>query len=118
VIPDPRSLLCPSPPSRQKGAPWPFHAAGPGSKRNFPDEDISEMPVTVGDERKRCSSRYIGVRKGTRTRFEAWLGGQQIGVFHTELAAAKAYDMAAVKAAGAAGKKDTVKRTSHLSAAG
>jgi hypothetical protein len=22
-----RSLLCPSPPSRQKGAPWPFHAA-------------------------------------------------------------------------------------------
>jgi hypothetical protein len=27
-------------------------ARGPGSKRNFPGEDISELPVTVGEERK------------------------------------------------------------------
>jgi hypothetical protein len=37
-------------------------AHGPGAKRNFPGEAISELPVTVGEERKqRSSSRYIGV---------------------------------------------------------
>jgi hypothetical protein len=33
---------------------------GPGAKRNFPEETISEMPATVGEEQKqRGSSRYI-----------------------------------------------------------
>jgi hypothetical protein len=37
-------------------------AHGPGAKRNFPDEAISELLVTVGEEQKqRSSSRYIGV---------------------------------------------------------
>jgi hypothetical protein len=35
---------------------------GPGAKRNFPDEVISELPVALGEERKqRSSSRYVGV---------------------------------------------------------
>jgi hypothetical protein len=37
-------------------------ARGPGTKRNFPGEDISEPPATVGEDRKqRSSSRFIGV---------------------------------------------------------
>jgi hypothetical protein len=33
----------------------------PGAKRNFPDEDISELPATVGEEQKqRGTSRYLG----------------------------------------------------------
>jgi hypothetical protein len=37
-------------------------AHGPGAKRNFPGEAISEPPVTVGEERKlRGSLRYVGV---------------------------------------------------------
>jgi hypothetical protein len=37
-------------------------ARGPGAKRNFPGEAISEMPVTVGAQKKqRSSSRYVGV---------------------------------------------------------
>jgi hypothetical protein len=37
-------------------------ACGPGAKRNFPGEAISELPVTLEEERKqRTSSRYIGV---------------------------------------------------------
>jgi hypothetical protein len=33
-----------------------------GARRNFPDEVISEVPVSLGEERKeRSSSRYIGV---------------------------------------------------------
>jgi hypothetical protein len=37
-------------------------AHGPGAKRNFPDEAISEQPATLGEEQKqRKSSRYIGV---------------------------------------------------------
>jgi hypothetical protein len=37
-------------------------AHGPGAKRNFPGEAISELPLTVGEERKqRGSSRYVGV---------------------------------------------------------
>jgi hypothetical protein len=35
-------------------------AHGPGAKRNFPGEDISELPMTVGEERKQQKS-YIGV---------------------------------------------------------
>jgi hypothetical protein len=36
-------------------------AHGPGARRNFPDEASSEMPVTVGVQKKqRSSSRYIG----------------------------------------------------------
>jgi hypothetical protein len=35
-------------------------ARGPGAKRNFPGEAISELPVPVGEERKqRGSSRYM-----------------------------------------------------------
>jgi hypothetical protein len=39
---------------------------GPGAKRNFPGEAISELPVALGKQRKeerkqRSSSRYIGV---------------------------------------------------------
>jgi hypothetical protein len=38
-------------------------ARGPGAERNFPGESISELPVTVGEERKqRTSLRYIGVK--------------------------------------------------------
>jgi hypothetical protein len=37
-------------------------AHGPGAKRNFPAEAISELPVSLGEERKQSnSSRYIGV---------------------------------------------------------
>ncbi|KAG1664311.1 hypothetical protein FOA52_005709 [Chlamydomonas sp. UWO 241] len=37
-------------------------AHGPGAKRNFPGEANSELPVSLGEERKqRCCSRFIGV---------------------------------------------------------
>jgi hypothetical protein len=37
-------------------------AHGPCAKRNFPGEAISELPVSLGEERKQhTSSRYIGV---------------------------------------------------------
>jgi hypothetical protein len=37
-------------------------AHGPGAKRNFPGGTISEMPATVGEQKKqRSSSRYLGV---------------------------------------------------------
>ncbi|KAG1664313.1 hypothetical protein FOA52_005711 [Chlamydomonas sp. UWO 241] len=37
-------------------------AHGPGTQRNFPAETISELPVTVGEQKQqRSSSRYIGV---------------------------------------------------------
>jgi hypothetical protein len=37
-------------------------AHGPGAKRNFPGETISEPPATKGEEqRQRGSSRYLGV---------------------------------------------------------
>jgi hypothetical protein len=37
-------------------------ARGPGAKRNFPDEAVSELPVSLGRKRKqRSSSRYIGI---------------------------------------------------------
>jgi hypothetical protein len=40
-------------------------AHGPGAKRNFPDEAISELPATVGETRKQgTSSRYVGVSDG------------------------------------------------------
>jgi hypothetical protein len=32
-------------------------AHGPGVKRNFPDEDISELPVTVAEERSTSSAK-------------------------------------------------------------
>jgi hypothetical protein len=38
---------------------------GPGAKRNFPGETISEPPATMGDEwRERMSLRYIGAHLG------------------------------------------------------
>jgi hypothetical protein len=33
-------------------------AHGPGAKRNFPGEDISELPETVGEERKQHTSSW------------------------------------------------------------
>jgi hypothetical protein len=40
-------------------------AHGPGAKRNFPDEAISELPATVGEKRKQRSSN-TRVSAGTR----------------------------------------------------
>jgi hypothetical protein len=85
---------------------------GPGGKRNFPGEDISEPPETVGGERKqRSSSRYIGVTWDKAK--SAWRVGlwdpqtkrrQHIGRYASEEDAARAYDFAAVQARGPAAK--------------
>jgi hypothetical protein len=57
-------------------------AHGPGAKRNFPDEDFSELPVTVGEERKQRSC-------GTHGRSSSTLG---------PLPPARAYDCVVVRA--------------------
>jgi AP2-like factor (ANT lineage) len=83
-------------------------AHGPGVKRNFPDEVIRELPVTVGEEQKqRSSSRYIGVSWAqTKSSFQVQLWDPQtkrtlhIGSYASEEDAARAYDCAAAQAHG------------------
>jgi hypothetical protein len=87
---------------------------GPGAKRNFPDEVISELPVTAGEKRKqRTSSRYIGVswNKATSS-WQVKLADPQtkrqrsFGYFASEEDAARAYDCAAVQAHGPGAKRN------------
>jgi hypothetical protein len=83
-------------------------AHGPGAKRNFPGEDISELPETVGDKQKqRSSSGYIGVSWNTANL--SWRvqltdpqtkRSRKIGCYASEEDAARAYDFAAVQAHG------------------
>jgi hypothetical protein len=82
-------------------------ARGPGTKRNFPGEDIRELPATVGDERKqRSSSRYVGVSwHKARSSWQVQLRDPQtssrhIGYYASEEDAARAFDFAAVQARG------------------
>jgi hypothetical protein len=83
-------------------------AHGPGAKRNFPGEAISEPPATVGEKQKqRSSSRYIGVTwKKAVSSWQVRLWDPQtkheqyIGIFASEEDAARAYDCAAVQARG------------------
>jgi hypothetical protein len=89
-------------------------AHGPGAKRNFPGEDISEAPETVGEERKqRSSSRYIGVSWDKQS--SSWKVSladpqtkrkQHIGRCASEEDAARAYDCAAVQAHGPGAKRN------------
>jgi hypothetical protein len=89
-------------------------ARGPGAKRNFPGEDISELPVSLGEERKqRSSSRYIGVSwdKGesafrVQMRDPQTKRKQRIGSYASEEDAARAYDCAAVQAHGPGAKRN------------
>jgi hypothetical protein len=89
-------------------------AGGPGAKRNFPGEDISEPPVTVGEERKqRSSSHYIGVCwDKAKSSWDVRLADlhtkrrQRIGYFASEEDAARAYDCAAVQAGGPGVKRN------------
>jgi hypothetical protein len=83
-------------------------ARGPGAKRNFPGEVISELPVSLGERRKQLtSSRYIGVswnRVGPSWRAQLWEPQtklkRHIGCYTSEDDAARAYDFAAVTAHG------------------
>jgi hypothetical protein len=83
-------------------------AHGPGAERNFPDEVISELPVSLGEEQKqRSSSRYIGVRwEKRRSSWDVQMRDPQakrhchIGSYASEEHAAQAYDYAAVQAHG------------------
>jgi AP2-like factor (euAP2 lineage) len=79
-------------------------ARGSDAKRNFPGEAISELPVTVGAEKKqRSSSRYIGVtwdKSNSAWRGQLWdpqtKRQKHVGYFASEEDAARAYDCAAV----------------------
>jgi hypothetical protein len=83
-------------------------AHGPGAKRNFPDEAISELPVSLGEERKqRTSSRYMGVSwYKAQSSWAVSLTDPQtkrrrsVGYFASEEDAARAYDCAAVRESG------------------
>jgi hypothetical protein len=90
-------------------------AHGTGVKRNFPGEAISELPETVGEERKRSNggSRYIGVNWDKAR--SLWLvqrydpqtqRSRHIGYYASEEDAARAYDYAAVQARGADAKRN------------
>jgi hypothetical protein len=89
-------------------------AHGPSAIRNFPGEDISEMPVSKGEERKqRSSSRYLGVSwHKAKSSFQVKLRDSQIkrqrhvGYFTSEEDAARAYDFAAVQAHGPGVKRN------------
>jgi hypothetical protein len=81
---------------------------GPGyTKRNFPDEVVTE-PVSLGDERReRKTSRYNGV--SWKTAASAWVvhlhnpqtkRKKHIGSYDSETSAAMAYDCAAVQLHG------------------
>ncbi|KAG1672828.1 hypothetical protein FOA52_004632 [Chlamydomonas sp. UWO 241] len=81
---------------------------GPDTKRNFPNEIISEPPASRGDERKECkTSRYVGVswhKASTCWRVELWdpqtQRKQHIGSYASEEDAARVYDYAAVQMHG------------------
>jgi AP2-like factor (euAP2 lineage) len=81
-------------------------AHGPGAERNFPGEDISELPEAVGGERRqRSSSRYVGVSRNNSSCVAQLYDPQSkrigyIGSYTSEEAAARAYDCAAVQAHG------------------
>ncbi|KAG1667888.1 hypothetical protein FOA52_013648 [Chlamydomonas sp. UWO 241] len=89
-------------------------ARGAGALRNFPGEAISELPVTVGEERKqRSSSRFIGV--SWNKAMSAWVvqltdpqtkRKRGIGFYASEEDAARAYDCAAVQARGPGVKRN------------
>ncbi|KAG1664307.1 hypothetical protein FOA52_005705 [Chlamydomonas sp. UWO 241] len=87
---------------------------GPGAKRNFPGEAISELPETVGELwKERSSSRYEGVwwNKATSSwGVKLWdpqtKRRQHIGLFASEEDAARAYDCAAVQAHGPGAKRN------------
>jgi hypothetical protein len=89
-------------------------ANGPSAKRNFPCEDISELPVTVGEKRKQCSSsQCFGVTwDKTNSSWKVRLTDPQtkrlrsIGYFASEEDAARAYDSAAVQAHGPGAKRN------------
>ncbi|KAG1679418.1 hypothetical protein FOA52_007709 [Chlamydomonas sp. UWO 241] len=78
---------------------------GPDVKRNFPDEIISEPPVSLGDERtQRKSSRCISV--GWRKENSKWVSTlrdsqtksvKHLGYFATEVEAAWKHDVEALK---------------------
>ncbi|KAG1657236.1 hypothetical protein FOA52_000439 [Chlamydomonas sp. UWO 241] len=87
-------------------------AHGPGAKRNFPGENISEPPVSKGEERKRSSS-YVGVSwQSTSSSWRAQLPAPQtkrsrhIGHFPSEEDAARAYDFAVAQAHGLGAKRN------------
>jgi hypothetical protein len=88
-------------------------AHGPDAKRNFPGEDISELPVRKGEERKQRSSRYVGIswNKGSSS-WRVRLTDTQtkrsntIGNYVSEEDAARAYDCAAVQARGPGVKRN------------
>ncbi|KAG1673879.1 hypothetical protein FOA52_012904 [Chlamydomonas sp. UWO 241] len=83
-------------------------AHGPGAKRNFPGEVISELPMSLDEERKqRKSSRYIGVnwhKAILAWRVQLWdpqtKRRREVGSYASEEDAARAYDCAAVQAQG------------------
>jgi hypothetical protein len=93
-------------------------ALGPGAKRNFPGEAISEAPVSrdgdrMGSKRPNSSSRYIGVCWYKAK--SSWLAQiwdrqtgrrRRIGCFASEEDAAQAYDCAAVQAHGPGAKRN------------
>ncbi|KAG1673857.1 hypothetical protein FOA52_012882 [Chlamydomonas sp. UWO 241] len=87
---------------------------GPCARRNFPREAISELPETVGGERKpRKSSLHIGVawdkaESSWRAQLTDPLTKRQryIGSFASEEDAARAYDFAAVQAHGPVAKRN------------
>jgi AP2-like factor (euAP2 lineage) len=83
-------------------------ANGPGAKRNFPGEVISELPVTVGEERRqRKSSRYIGVAwHKARSSWDVRKYSRHIGCYASEENAARVYDCVAVHAHGPGAKRN------------
>ncbi|KAG1656548.1 hypothetical protein FOA52_011500 [Chlamydomonas sp. UWO 241] len=89
-------------------------ALGPGTKRNFQDEIISEPPMTVRQEQKqRSSSRFLGVNWfKDRSLWTVTLNNPQrkrprfIGSFAPEEDAARAYDFAAVQVLGPGAKRN------------
>ncbi|KAG1661495.1 hypothetical protein FOA52_010210 [Chlamydomonas sp. UWO 241] len=89
-------------------------AHGPTAKRNFPDEVISELPVTVaGEQRQRGQSRYTGVsfvKAKANWTVSMWDSQtkreRHIGSYASEEDAARAYDYAAVQARGPTAKRN------------
>ncbi|KAG1654545.1 hypothetical protein FOA52_008401 [Chlamydomonas sp. UWO 241] len=90
------------------------HVLGAGTRRNFPDEAISEMPVTLGVEQKqRSSSRFIGVSwNKANSSWHVRLTDPQtkrsrsVGNFTSEEDAARAYDCAVVQVRGPSAKRN------------